>query len=191
MVKRLRERGSDRPVTGRIRYLQSLTSFLYLHKAGTRLTKQFIFVLLLSQTDTWLPLHPGCPAPPFRASTQNDGTSSVTVHCLLSLCWLLRVENLGRYIFFRRLRTLPTQFTWHFRCFFFLFFFTLRHRCISYCEIYKRTLPDEGQYVTECLLFNIHPTTTISKQISNTSVQGDYQNNLLTRYPTDAWCLRS
>ena len=55
-------------------------------------------------------------------------SSSVTSFCLLLLCWLLRVENFSRYIFFGCQLTLPTRFTRHFRC----FLFPLRHWCISF-----------------------------------------------------------
>ena len=48
----------------------------------------------------------------------------LTAHCLLLTLrtadwlsdWTFGVENFRRYIFFGRLRILPTKFTWHFRC---------------------------------------------------------------------------
>ena len=91
----------------------------------------------------WTASQPGdvCNSP--RASVQNGVTSCVTGHGLLSLCWLLGVENVRCYIFFGRQRTLPTQFTRHFRCLFFIW----RRRCISCFEIHDFARLARGQYI--------------------------------------------
>ena len=75
----------------------------------------------------------------------------------LLTCWLLTAcselkTSVVLYIF-RRLRTLPTQFTRHF----------LRHRCISCFEIHEPTRPTKGQYVSIICMRNILSEVTRPK----------------------------
>ena len=101
---------------------------MLLRYSSESLTSSFCLMLLSQDTNSVLVL------------TQNGVASHLNLLSLLTCSLptdhqLCRVENFSYYIFFRRLRTLPTQFTWHIYC----HLFTLIHRCPSCLKIHKLT----------------------------------------------------